>query len=98
MGGTTDPDLNPDIRDDVRILDFTRQQWTLVTADVRPRGRLDQFLIGCGDQLIQFGGVSLDKSSSVFCTSHTHTFDFFFQLPKTALNLQHSTYVITTWA
>lgn len=71
VGGITDPDLNPGIRDDVRILDFTRQQWTLVTADVRPRGRVDQFLIGYGDQLIQFGGVSHDKSSYVLCTSHT---------------------------
>ena len=77
VGGTIDPDLNPAVRDDVRILDFTTQQWKLVTADVRPRGRVDQFLIGCGDQLIQFGGVSHDKSSSVSCTSHAPlTFSF----------------------
>lgn len=70
VGGTTDPDMNPNSRDDVRILDFATQRWTLVTTDVRPRGRVDQFLIGCGDQLIQFGGVSHDKSSSVYCTPH----------------------------
>ncbi|DBA93308.1 TPA: Galactose oxidase, central domain [Trebouxia sp. C0005] len=75
VGGTTDPDMNPNSRDDVRILDFATQRWTLVTTDVRPRGRVDQFLIGCGDQLIQFGGYDSAAHEFVEASEALWTFD-----------------------
>ena len=52
--GTTCPGTG--LEDDMRVLDFAKQEWTLLSFPTKPRCCEGVFLGTFGNYLIQFGG------------------------------------------
>ena len=42
--------------DDMRIYDFTKKEWEMLTFGLRPEAAINSFVTVSGDQLVQYGG------------------------------------------